>query len=81
LDLVSAAWFGVSGPRGLPALVVASLTQAIGDALREPRTVARFQELLGAAPPESTPDGFTSFVSSELTGFAPLVRAANLQPG
>jgi tripartite-type tricarboxylate transporter receptor subunit TctC len=81
LDLVSAAWFGVSGPRGLPAPVVASLMQAIGDALREPRTVARFQELLGAAPPESTPESFTAFVASELTGFAPLVRAANLQPG
>ena len=81
VDLVSSAWFGVSGPRGLPAPIVATLAAAIGEALREPRTVTRFQDLLGAPPPESTPDRFTSFVASELASFAPLVRAANLQPG
>ena len=43
--------------------------------------VARFQDLLGAPPPESTPDRFTAFVASELASFAPLVRAAQLQPG
>ena len=81
VDLVSAAWFGLSGPRGLPAPIVARLATAIEDALREPRMVARFQDLLGAPPPESTPDRFTAFVASELASFAPLVRAAQLQPG
>lgn len=81
VDLVSAAWFGLSGPRGLPAPIVGRLATAIEQALREPRMVARFQDLLGAPPPESTPDRFTAFVTSELAGFAPLVRAANLQPG
>ena len=81
VDLVSSAWFGVSGPRGLPAPIVAALAAAIGEALREPRTIVRFQDLLGAPPPESTPDRFTGFVASELASFAPLVRAANLQPG
>ena len=81
VDLVSAAWFGLSGPRGLSAPIVARLATAIEDALRDPRMVARFQDLLGAPPPDSTPDRFTAFVAAELSGFAPLVRAAQLQPG
>jgi tripartite-type tricarboxylate transporter receptor subunit TctC len=81
VDLVSAAWFGLSGPRGLSAPIVARLATAIADALRDPRMVARFQDLLGAPPPDSTPDRFTAFVASELASFAPLVRAAQLQPG
>jgi len=81
VDLVSAAWFGLSGPRGLAAPIVARLATAIEEALRDPRMVARFQDLLGAPPPESTPDRFTAFVGAELASFAPLVRAAQLQPG
>jgi tripartite-type tricarboxylate transporter receptor subunit TctC len=80
VDLVSAAWFGLSGPRGLPAEIVGRLAADIGQTLRDPRTVARFQDLLGAPPPESTPDRFNAFVASELAAFAPLVRAAQLQP-
>jgi tripartite-type tricarboxylate transporter receptor subunit TctC len=60
---------------------VERLAAAIEQALREPRMVARFLDLLGAPPPESTPARFSAFVASELAGFAPLVRAANLQPG
>jgi tripartite-type tricarboxylate transporter receptor subunit TctC len=82
VDLVSAAWFGVSAPRDLPAPIVARLADAIGETLRDPRMIARFEELLGAPPPRSTPDSFRAFVAAELATFGALVRAAGLQqPG
>jgi tripartite-type tricarboxylate transporter receptor subunit TctC len=78
LDLVSAAWFGVSGPRDLPPAIVARLAEAIRETLRDPRTVARFDELLGSPPP--APEGYRDFVAAELAAFAPLVRAAGITP-
>jgi tripartite-type tricarboxylate transporter receptor subunit TctC len=81
VDVVSAAWFGLSGPAGLPAAIVARLAEAVRTALADPATIARFEELLGAAPPESTPESFTRFVQAELAAFAPIVRAAGLTPG
>ncbi len=80
-DVVSAAWFGLSGPAGLPPAIVARLAEAVRVALADPGTIARFEDLLGAPPPESTPDSFTRFVQAELATFAPIVRAAGLTPG
>jgi tripartite-type tricarboxylate transporter receptor subunit TctC len=80
VDVVSAAWFGISAPAGTPAPVVARLAAEIRAVLSDPSVVARFEELLGAPPPESTPDGFTDFVRVELAAFAPIVRAAGITP-
>jgi tripartite-type tricarboxylate transporter receptor subunit TctC len=80
LDVVSAAWFGLSGPAGMPPAIVARLAAETRAVLADPTTLARFEELLGAPPPESTPESFTSFVAAELAAFAPIVRAAGLTP-
>jgi tripartite-type tricarboxylate transporter receptor subunit TctC len=81
VDLVSAAWFGLSGPKDLPPAIVARLSSALTDTLRDPAVVSRFADLLGTPPPESTPAQYRAFIAEELTAFAPLVRAAGLQPG
>jgi tripartite-type tricarboxylate transporter receptor subunit TctC len=80
VPVVSAAWFGLSGPANLPAPIVTRLAAETRAALTDPATVARFEELLGAPPPESTPEGYTDFVRSELASFAPIVRAAGITP-
>jgi tripartite-type tricarboxylate transporter receptor subunit TctC len=80
VDVVSAAWFGVSGPAGLPPAIVARLAAEIRAVLADPATAARFEELLGAPPPESTPQGYTDFVRAEVAAFAPIVRAAGIAP-
>lgn len=79
LDVVSYAWFGISGPAGLPAPVTARLAAEIRAVLHEPATRARLEEL-GGAPPDTTPEGYTAFIRDELASFAPLVRAAGLRP-
>jgi tripartite-type tricarboxylate transporter receptor subunit TctC len=80
VDVVSAAWFGISGPAGLPPAIVARLSQEIAAVLADPATVARFEELLGAPPPASTPEGYADFVRAEVAAFAPIVRAAGISP-
>ncbi len=79
LDVVSYAWFGISGPAGLPAPVVERLSTELRAVLNDPATRARLEEL-GGAPPDTTPESYTAFVRDELAAFAPLVRAAGLQP-
>jgi len=80
VDVVSAAWFGISGPANLPAPLVERLSGALRAVLTEPATIARFEDLLGAPPPDSTPESFTRFVRAELEAFAPIVRAAGITP-
>jgi tripartite-type tricarboxylate transporter receptor subunit TctC len=80
LDLVSAAWFGLSGPKDLPAPIVARLAAALAEVLRDPAVLRRFDELLGTPPPASTPAQYTAFIAEEVRAFAPLVRAAGLRP-
>ena len=79
LDVVSYAWFGISGPAGLPAPVTERLSREIRAVLTDPATRARLEEL-GGAPPDTTPESYTAFVRDELAAFAPLVRAAGLRP-
>lgn len=79
LDVVSYAWFGISGPAGLPAPVVERLSRDLRAVLTDPATRTRLEEL-GGAPPDTTPDSYTAFIRDELAAFAPLVRAAGLQP-
>jgi tripartite-type tricarboxylate transporter receptor subunit TctC len=80
VDVVSAAWFGLSAPAGTPPAVVARLAEEVRAVLLDPATVVRFEELLGAPPPGSTPESFTEFVRAELASFAPIVRAAGITP-
>lgn len=79
LDVVSYAWFGISGPAGLPPPVTARLAAEIRSVLHDPATRARLEEL-GGAPPDTTPESYTAFIRDELASFAPLVRAAGLRP-
>ncbi|GGJ07974.1 Bug family tripartite tricarboxylate transporter substrate binding protein [Neoroseomonas lacus] len=79
LDVVSYAWFGISGPAGLPAPIVDRLSAELRAVLTDPATRARLEEL-GGAPPDTTPESYTAFIRDELAAFAPLVRAAGLQP-
>jgi tripartite-type tricarboxylate transporter receptor subunit TctC len=80
VEVVSAAWFGLSGPAGLPPGIVARLAAEVAAVLSDAAMIARFEELLGAPPPESTPAGYTDFVGRELAAFAPIVRAAGITP-
>ena len=73
-DLVSYSWFGLSGPKGLPAPVVETLNREVRAILRLPDVQRRFRELTADAP-DTTPAQYTAFVRDELRVWADVVRA------
>ena len=68
-------WFGLFGPAGLPAEVLARLNSAFVAALALPETKARMA-LLMAEPSPTTPGQFADFVKAELAKYGPVVKAS-----
>jgi tripartite-type tricarboxylate transporter receptor subunit TctC len=60
----SVNWFGIYGPRGLPADIVARVNQAANAALQEAEVKNRF-ERLGAEAVGGTPEAFATVVREE----------------
>jgi len=60
----SVNWFGVYGPRGLPADIVAKVNQAVNAALTSAEVKDRFARL-GAEPVGGTPESFAAAVRAE----------------
>ena len=60
----SVTWFGVYGPKGMPADLVARLNQGVNAALADSDLKARFSGL-GAEPTGGTPAAFASMVRAD----------------
>ncbi|MGD9879346.1 MAG: Bug family tripartite tricarboxylate transporter substrate binding protein [Reyranella sp.] len=73
------AWYGVGGPRGMPAEVVDKINKEIGAGLADPRMNVRFADL-GGAPMPMTPAEFGKLVAHEAEKWARVIRRANLKP-
>ena len=74
-DLVSTSWFALSGPAGMPALIVERLNRETMAVISTPEARARFAEL-GGDPGDMTPAQFSAFVAEEYERWAPVVRAS-----
>ena len=68
-------WFGLFGPAGLPAEMLARLNKAFVAALDAPETKTRMAQLM-AEPSPTTPDQFAAFVKAELAKYGPVVKAS-----
>lgn len=60
----STTWFGLYGPKGLPADITAKVNQAVNAALAEVDVKERFARL-GAEPTGGTPQAFASLVRAD----------------
>ena len=60
----SVTWFGVYGPKGLPAEITARVNQAVNAALAEADVKERFARL-GAEPTGGTPQAFAAMVRAD----------------
>jgi tripartite-type tricarboxylate transporter receptor subunit TctC len=68
----SVTWFGIYGPRGLPAELVARVNQAVNAALLDPDLKDRFARL-GVEPMGGTPDAFAAAVKAESTKWKKII--------
>ncbi len=73
------SWYGVWGPRGMPAEIVARLNAAIVEGMREPQTVERLTGL-GFEAVAETPGQFAAFIREDVARNTELLRIANFQP-
>jgi tripartite-type tricarboxylate transporter receptor subunit TctC len=73
------SWYGVWGPLGIPADVVASLNRAFTDATRELAESGRLTEL-GVEPIYETPEAFAKFMAKDVARNAELLASVGFQP-
>jgi tripartite-type tricarboxylate transporter receptor subunit TctC len=72
-------WYGLWGPKGLPAATVKSVSDAVQTGARDPDIVQKLRSL-GAEPVSETPDGFAQFIAQEAIKSAEIVKQAGIQP-
>lgn len=80
LDIVNTSWFGISGPAGLPAAVVARLNAEIRAVLATQEVRARFAEF-GGTPGDMDAAAYGRFVAEEFARWAPVVKASGAEAG
>ena len=71
-------WFGVFGPRNIPAPVLNKITTDVTAALRDPAVVKQLEDQ-GLTPRPLAGAEFAKFISSEMSKYAPIIKAANIQ--
>jgi len=72
-DFVSDTWFGIYGPRGLPADIVSRLNAAFNQAIQSPDVKARLARL-GAEPVGGTPAQFAAVVKQDSARWGKLIH-------
>jgi tripartite-type tricarboxylate transporter receptor subunit TctC len=77
-DFQVVTWFGLFAPAGTPDSVVKRLNREVAEAIRTPEISKRLIEL-GARPVSNSPEEFRNLVKSEISRWAKVVKAANIQ--
>jgi Tripartite tricarboxylate transporter family receptor len=70
-------FYGIAAPKGTPPEIVAILNQAIGEALKDPKSVARLTEI-GGIPTPMTPAEFGRLVADETEKWRKVVEFAGV---
>ena len=70
-------FYGISAPKGTPPEIVDTLNKAVGEALKDPKLVARLAEM-GGIPKPMTPAEFGKLVSDETDKWRKVVEFAGV---
>ena len=73
------SWYGLWGPKNLPADVSAKLQAEIARILAKPAMKERLSTL-GFEPIGSTSDQFTTYIDSEMAKYAQIIKDAKIKP-
>jgi tripartite-type tricarboxylate transporter receptor subunit TctC len=71
-------WYGITGPKGIPAEIVTKLNTAVNAVLAKPELKERFHQLGGEVMPMS-PAAFGQLVVDETAKWAKVVKSAGLK--
>lgn len=73
----SVGFYGISAPKGTPSEVIEILNKAVGEALKDPKLIARLTEV-GGLPKAMTPAEFGKLVSDETEKWRKVVEFAGV---
>ncbi|MEI6096460.1 MAG: tripartite tricarboxylate transporter substrate-binding protein, partial [Gammaproteobacteria bacterium] len=73
----STAWYGVVGPAGIPADIIARINGEMRRVLDLPETRARIASI-GSAPVHGSPEEFNSFIKAETLKWAKVIKDAGI---
>jgi tripartite-type tricarboxylate transporter receptor subunit TctC len=73
----SVGFYGISAPKGTPPEIVETLNKAVGEALKDPKLVARLAEI-GGIPKPMTPAEFGKLVADETEKWRKVVEFAGV---
>jgi tripartite-type tricarboxylate transporter receptor subunit TctC len=71
-------WFGVFGPKNLPAPVLKKITSDVTAALKDPAIVKQLEDQ-GLTPRPISGAEFVKFIASEMSKYAPIIKGANIR--
>lgn len=74
-----ASWYGLWGPRNLPAPIVTTLNGHLAEIMRQTATVDRFAAL-GLEPVYAGAEEFRRYIAADVTRNSELLRSVNFQP-
>jgi tripartite-type tricarboxylate transporter receptor subunit TctC len=69
----ASSWYGIGVPKGTPADVIDKLNNAVNDALKDPKMVARLADL-GGAPMPGSPADFGKVMADEVAKWKKVVE-------
>jgi tripartite-type tricarboxylate transporter receptor subunit TctC len=73
----SVGFYGISAPKGTPPEIVAILNKAVGEALQDPKLVAKLSEI-GGIPKPMTPAEFGKLIADETEKWRKVVEFAGV---
>ncbi len=73
------AWYGLFGPRALPAPIVERLNTAVNDVLRDPEMLERFRQFNMPEPPLKSAAQFAQTIDSDIRTWGDVIQAANIR--
>jgi tripartite-type tricarboxylate transporter receptor subunit TctC len=79
-DFEIGSWYGLWGPAGIPADVVATLNRGIAEAVNTPRVMERVAQQ-GLIPVGSTSAEFAKFQDAEIAKYQKIIKDANIKIG
>ena len=71
-------WFGVFGPKNLPAPVLNKITTDVTAALKDPAVVKQLEDQ-GLTPRPISGAAFSKLIASEMSKYAPIIKGANIR--
>jgi tripartite-type tricarboxylate transporter receptor subunit TctC len=73
----SIGFYGIGAPKGTPPEIIATLNKAVGEALNDPKLIARLADT-GGVPKPMTPEAFGKLVGSETEKWRKVVDFAKV---